>query len=58
MPIRLSGIDAGRTQYGIGSYMMAAERDGEGSGDDRILVTDYHERRYNFATLELSGNAP
>lgn len=63
MPIRLSGIDAGTTEYGIGSYMMAADRvqvsgSAVGTAADITNVDNFHKRRYNFETLELSGNAP
>ena len=58
MPIRLSGLDAGNPEYGIGSFMMVGDRTDTGSANDLAALGDLHSARWNFETLELSGNAP
>ena len=58
MPITLSGIDSGQTQFGIGSYIAIADRSGAGSANDRTDVDDFHKVRYLFQTAEIASNAP
>ena len=58
MPISLTGIDAGSTQYGIGSYFAMADRTAAAAGGDVTDVDDFHKIRYNFQSFEMAGNAP
>ena len=58
MPITLTGIDAGQTQYGVGSFLMFGDRTGAGSANDLDALNEFNQARYNFQTGELAGNAP
>ena len=48
MPITLTGIDDGTTQYGIGSYITLADRTAAGASGDRTDVDNFHKIIYNF----------
>jgi len=58
MPVRMVGIDQGSPEFGTGSFMMIADRSSFGSANDVTDIANFHSRRYNFQSLELSGNAP
>ena len=58
MPISLSGIDSGNTQFGIGTYLAIADRTAAGTSGDRTDVDDFHKIRYQVQTVEIAGNAP
>lgn len=59
MPITLSDINTGTPEYGIGSFLMFADRvRGIPSNDDTMDIAGYHQRKYIFSSAEIMANAP
>ena len=58
MPISLSGIDDGTTQFGIGSYLAVGDRSSRGTAGDIGAISAFHQIPYLVQTAEIAGNAP
>lgn len=58
MPISLSGIDEGTTQFGIGSYLAVGTRTARGNAGDIGTIAGFHHIPYLVQTTEIAGNAP
>lgn len=57
MPITLSGINTGRPEYGIGSFMQFADRAALGTTGDRG-ISNFFDRKYLVTSSDLMANAP
>ena len=58
MPISLSGIDDGTTQFGIGSYLAVGDRTARGTAGDISAIGNFYNIPYLVQTAEIAGNAP